>query len=571
MRFLVFKNTSGLGTASQLIVNWSSVKYIEPVDSGIFKMQLNNDSSIKFTMNVGNASDVIEAINTAVIGSPTNRIININPKSVGAFSFTSIEYLQGGNFINNDTTVYVSADGTDAENGQALLDGYQEAVAKIPQILSTGQYNSLGVFGSVGNVYEVFLSPGIGGLEMKTLTPYDFVVDLQNGAGALNYTFEITSVNAFQPSQRFFQKITLNGAPVTDAVYTSLQVPVLTVSKGAVRMVVGPGTYNLPSDLIINDVVSMVSLTGIETTIIKGSDVKIEAGANNVDAPGIYKGFEVQSNWYVATNLSLLTFEDIYVTAGTGSFQPNPGTGTASSVYKNCYAQEAFGSGNGNTSAGTFIECWGYKSFGYEADLCSGMYYRCGYDNSASSTSSQLPYRNGEYQFGYKCDQVTGHFYYCVGDYASFGTSDSVGTLFEISNNARFDNCIALGNNSFGSQIYTNKGKFANCIAHGQKSFSYGIPFGGVTADAEYVNCTAYSARCFGAPTGVGTEGAFEGRFINCTGLGTSNFGKYSAGPNVTTGLLYNCYSEDGFAAVSGSGKIRNSLDNSTFTIINLG
>ena len=259
MRFLVFKNTSGLGTASQLIVNWSSVKYIQPVDSGIFKMQLNNDSSIKFTMNVGNASDVIEAINTAVIASPTNRIININPKSVGAFSFTSIEYLQGGNFINNDTTVYVSADGTDAENGQALLDGYQEAVAKIPQVLNTGQYNALGVYGSVVNVYDVFLSPGIGGLEMKQNTPYNFVVDLQNGAGALNYTFEITGVNAFQPSQRFFQKITLNGAPVTDAVYTSLQVPVLTVSKGAVRMVVGPGTYDLPSDLIINDVVGMGS------------------------------------------------------------------------------------------------------------------------------------------------------------------------------------------------------------------------------------------------------------------------------------------------------------------------
>ena len=84
------------------------------------------------------------------------------------------------------------------------------------------------------------------------------------------------------------------------------------------------------------------------------------------------------------------------------------------------------------------------------------------------------------------------------------------------------------------------------------------------------MNCTAQAQYAFGTPKSSG-GGSFTGRFINCTALGNNNFGKRGSGTSATTGLLYNCYSNDGFAAVSGAGKIRNSLDNTTFTIINLG
>jgi hypothetical protein len=84
------------------------------------------------------------------------------------------------------------------------------------------------------------------------------------------------------------------------------------------------------------------------------------------------------------------------------------------------------------------------------------------------------------------------------------------------------------------------------------------------------VNCVAHNQLSFGCPKSSG-GGSFTGRFINCTALGNQNFGKRGSGTSETTGLLYNCYSNDGFAAVAGAGKIRNSLDNTTFTLINLG
>ena len=573
MRFLVLNNENGLGTAKELIINWESVKYIRPFSSDVFFMELNNGSSIKLTVNAGSSSVVIDAINTAVKSrSNSNRVIPVQQKSIGAFNFTSIEYLEGGGFIDGRVNVYVSGNGTETENGQALLDGYQEALAKIPQSSAIVQKSSPGVFGRVDNVYEVFLnSPGIGGDVFKLQTPYNFVIDLQNGAGALNYTFEILS-NSTQ--QRFFQKINLNGAPVTNASYTSLQVPVLIINQLPTMLVVGPGTYNLPSDLVINNVVSMVSLLGTQSTIIRGANVKIEAAANNPDTPSIFKGFQVNSQWYVASNLSNTTFEDIWVLSARGNFQPETGVGTASSVYKNCHANESFGTGVGASTSGTFIECWGYKSFGFNGANISGQFYRCGYDNSNSGTASSSPYSQGGYQFGYLCGEFSATLMNCVGDYASFASNDSNNPgsgVGPITNNANFINCTALGTYSFATGVSSNSGRFVNCTALGGNSFSWGIPFGGDHSGAEYINCVAKGSRSFGVTTSNTPAGTFTGRFINCTALEVFAFGKDTHSNSATTGLLYNCYSDDGFAAIAGTGKIRNSLDNTTFSIINLG
>jgi len=569
MRFLVLNNENGLGTAKELIINWESVKYIRPFSSDVFFMELNNGSSIKLTVNAGNSSVVIDAINTAVKSrSNSNRVIPIQQKSIGAFSFTSIEYLEGGGFIDGRVNVYVSGNGTETENGQALLDGYQEAVAKIPQSSSIIQQNSLGVFGRVDNVYDVFLGGvGIGSAIFKLQTPYNFVIDLQNGAGALNYTFEVLS-NSSQ--QRFFQKITLNGAPVTDASYTNLPVPVLIINQLPTMLIVGPGTYNLPSDLVIDNIVSMVSLLGTKSTIIKGANVKIEAGANNSITPNIYKGFLVNSQWYVASNLSSVTFEDIWVSGTTGNFQPQTGVGTASSTYKNCYGSESFATGSGASCSGTFIESWGYKSFGFNGANVSGQFYRCGYDNSNTGTASSSPYRNGEYQFGNKCNEFSGSCINCVGDFGSFASNTDSGSIISITSNAQFINCVSLGTESFAVRANQNSGSFVNCKS-GSNSFSYNVPFNGDHSNAEYINCVGTGSRVFGAPSSSSPAGSFTGRCINCTALSVFNFGKDTNSNSATTALLYNCYSNDGFAAVSGSGKIRNSLDNSTFSIINLG
>ena len=577
MKFLVFKNANGLGLTSDLVINWTSVKYIRPFSSSVFFLELNNNSQIKFTVNAGNSGDVIKAINSAITSSPASRIIYINPKSIGAFSFSSIKYLEGGKFIENDHTVYVSADGTEVENGQALLDGYEEAVEKIETVTSAKSFGVSFSVTSFQNTYELYLSgSGIGAGVAVTNTPYNFSMDLgsvfldgvDSISGVQNYTFEITAIGS-PSSNRMTFVITLNGRRVEGYSAIGNNVAVLQTSKTASTLIVGPGVYDLPSDLIINDIVSMISLAGTCATIIKGSNVEVKSLANNTNTPSIFQGFEILTNIYVDSNLSVTTFEDIYVRNGfqAGSFQPRTGVGTASSVYKNCYASEAFGRGTGASCSGTFIECWGYKSFGGNGGNTSGVFYRCGYDNSISGTSNDMPYRNGEYQFGYQGAEFSGQCLYCIGDYYSFASRMETGT---ITSNAKFSHCTLVGYQGFAARTLNNSGKFHNCVSYGSASYSWEIPNGGDHSGAVYMNCTAQSNFAFGTPKSSG-GGSFTGRFINCTALGTNNFGRRPTGTSETTGLLYNCYSNDGFEAVSGAGKVRNSLDNTTFTIINLG
>lgn len=582
MRFLVLNNENGLGTAKELIINWESVKYIRPSSSTIFFMELNNGSSIKLTVNAGDSSVVIDAINTAIKSrSNSNRVIPIQQKSIGAFSFTSIEYLEGGNFIDDELTVYVGANGTASENGQALLDGYQEAVAKIPSIFTVNTYPCLGVFGSVSNVYDFFLSPGTGGLPFALLTPYNFVIDLGNGAGALNYTFEILSENPSNPGQRGEMRITLNGAPVTNANLGGLSIPCSVFVRSSTTLIVGPGQYDLPSDLIIDDIVSMVSLSGIKTTTISGgNDIIIKAGANNSGALTTYKGFSLtgpsgdgtSSNMYVDSNLPFVTFQDIHVIEGLGSFNATPSpfgfpvATTASSVYINCYAKQGFGRGSGSSCSGYFIECWGTSSFGSEGADISGIFQRCGIAEANSSDSK--PYGNQiSSMFGQNCNNFSASLFDCIAGANSFAYN-----ALTITNSAVFQNCTSEGGRSFASLAGFNAGTFINCVSTSQ-TFSYQLPFANTTTNAKYINCVGTSTKNFGYPIDSGAAGLFEGRFINCTSLGNEAFGKsnVAGAPNVTTGLLYNCYANDGFAPVSGSGKIRNSLDNTTFSIINLG
>ncbi len=547
MRFLVLNNENGLGTAKELIINWESVKYIRPSSSSVFFMELNNGSSIKLTVNAGNSSVVIDAINTAIKSrSNSNRVIPIQQKSIGAFSFTSIEYLEGGNFIDDELTVYVGANGSFSENGQALLDGYQEAVAKIPSVLTINTYQCLGVFGRVDNVYDFFLSPGTGGPSFALLTPYNFVIDLANGAGALNYTFEILSENPSNPGQRGEMRITLNGAPVTNANLGGISIPCSIFVRSRTTLIVGPGEYNIPSDLIINDIVSMVSLSGLETTIISGeNNIIIKAGANNSGALTTYEGFTIKGdpatpdgigNIYVDSNLPFVTFKDIHVMAGFGSFAaapPSPGfpvASTVSSVYINCYARRGFGRGSGSSCSGYFIGCWGNVAFGSDGADISGIFQRCGMAEANSSNLNPYGYQT-QGMFGNNCANFSASLFDCVAGSNSFAYSAD-----NITSSAEFINCTSEGRESFGSLAVNNAGTFINCKSTSQ-SFSYHLPFSNTTTNAKYINCVGTSTKNFGYPIDSGAAGLFEGRFINCTSSGNEAFGKsiVAGAPNVTT------------------------------------
>jgi hypothetical protein len=93
MKFLVFNNKNGLGTADKLIVNWDSVKYIKPIDGDTFYIELNNGAYLEFDLSGANTSPkAIEAINRVVKANPNSRILEVKPRSLTEFVFSNIQY-----------------------------------------------------------------------------------------------------------------------------------------------------------------------------------------------------------------------------------------------------------------------------------------------------------------------------------------------------------------------------------------------------------------------------------------------------------------------------------------------
>ena len=83
MKFLVFNNKNGLGTADKLIVNWDSVKYIKPIDGDTFYIELNNGAYLEFDLSGANTSPkAIEAINRVVKANPNSRVLEVKPRSL---------------------------------------------------------------------------------------------------------------------------------------------------------------------------------------------------------------------------------------------------------------------------------------------------------------------------------------------------------------------------------------------------------------------------------------------------------------------------------------------------------
>lgn len=99
MKFLVFNNkiNAGLGTGDKTILNWDSVKYIDPntsVSSNTFKIELNNGDFMSFSTNGTNAVGLaIKEINRVVKANPNSRILEIKPKLLtnGQFSFRFLD------------------------------------------------------------------------------------------------------------------------------------------------------------------------------------------------------------------------------------------------------------------------------------------------------------------------------------------------------------------------------------------------------------------------------------------------------------------------------------------------
>lgn len=125
MKFLVFNNKNGLGTADKLIVNWDSVKYIKPIDGDTFYIELNNGAYLEFDLSGANTSPkAIEAINRVVKANPNSRILEVKPRSLTEFVFSNIQYrVAASGSIDGSGTANEVAVFTDSNTISSISNG----------------------------------------------------------------------------------------------------------------------------------------------------------------------------------------------------------------------------------------------------------------------------------------------------------------------------------------------------------------------------------------------------------------------------------------------------------------
>ncbi len=606
-QYLVFENqnTAGLGTQKELVVNWSNIKQLRPVTNSNFKIELNNGGNLEFTLSYSassNSAAFIEAIGKLVKAQANGRVLRVKPKTIGGFVITGITYTapsdavgidgsgvqyavpvftgtktitnmplgtsgqvltSGGAGVNpsfqaiqsvaGQSSVYVSGAGTPAQNGTDLINGYTAAVAKIQNISSVNS-KTIGFSQNLGSGnYRLFgNSPGeYAGATLNT-----------------NYTANYGTT----PAQTAVFRITSSGGSDIDVLITDTSgnpLPSLTLDNSAfpilstltipAHLIIGPGEYALPSSLVINNLVSVVSLTGKKDVNITGYDVQVSSGAN---AESTYIcGLNLQENKFIVdTNLNNITVINVEARA-SNSFDSATGGGNLSGTFIDCFSgSESFAATNGANASGTFIRCDARRpnntagfSFGGGSGTTSGYFDSCG------SLTGNNDYGGGYANFSRSGTACNGYFYYCKGQNQSFASS--CGNV-----NARFINCISTGGSSFGSSSGTNEGKYYYCVG-GSNSFGSNAGNAANTTQAKYYYCVSDGEDCFGSNFGGAiAQSTYTGCIASANSFGQAPFGSPS-----TDGKLFNCQLTGGtFAAVGATGKIRNCIDN-TFTLINLG
>tara|TARA_B110000211_G_scaffold124145_1_gene143134 strand:- start:2493 stop:5561 length:3069 start_codon:yes stop_codon:yes gene_type:complete len=493
-----------------------------------------------------------------------------------------IEYVPPVSVIGNNS-IYVAPVGTLAENGAALLAGYTAAVAKIGSDSQPGGFLSLFLLfapGALGNANwlgfansPILFAPG---------PVYQAPWGSPSGTQVL---IQVTLVGGFAATSFQFTITNLDGSPFTPT-GLSFSEPELSVPVPS-SLIIAPGSYEIASDLVINELVSVTSLTGQPDVIITGGNVQVKAGANNSSYRIAVTGLYTKMSIFTETLLTSVQFKNC-IGEGANSFGVDPatGTGTNSGVYIECVGGEkSFGGGIGNTAAGVYTRCIAFGDYGFGGlGETSGSFMNCGSRDASSFIFP--PYDDGGNPwnfnglFGGEGTKCAGFFDGCIGVQRSFG-SFNTNTI-----TASFRNCSS-GNDSFGCGSTGNSGQYFNCTVRNNNNNTGGgggaggwrgfgcDPTGGDTAlNANYINC---SADVIARNANIGSK------FINCHATPsaslstTSDWSGYNCGDQ---GLAYNCSFGSPKTAggvlqptQSGTGKIRNCLSGgaSQYTIVNLG
>ena len=510
------------------------------------------------TQAIGGAKTFTDNIVVTGSTTPTGGIIDSNGDlgtagQVLSSTGTALDWIDAaaGGGVDGISSVYVAGVGTSAQNGTALINGYAAAVAKIQNVSSI---TNSGAFGfdqnDGGGRYQLFNFGSPGWTGYTTSTNYTATYGT-TPAQTLIWRIDSSSTN-----QILVVDITDTlGNPQSSLTIDTSGVPILASSTTPAHLIIGPGKYDLPSSLVINDVVSVVSLTGQKDVNITGYDVQVSSGANAKST--IIAGLNLQNNKFIVdTGLGNITVKNVEARAN-GSFDSASGGGNLSGTFIDCFGgYNSFASSSGANASGKFIRCDAKElgslngfSFGSNGGNTSGYFDSCG------SLIAGVDFGGGRLNFGRTGNSVGGFFYYCKGQQQSFGNGAT-------STNGKFTNCQSSGNQSFGVGNQTNSGTFNFCTS-GSTSFGSEPFVTANTTNAKYYYCIAQDNDNFGSGFG-GAQSTYTG----CV-AGSNSFG--AGFPGSTASNLYNCQMTSGtFAAVTGTGKIRNCIDN-TFTIINLG
>jgi len=479
-----------------------------------------------------------------------------------AFTMQDIADTVGG--LEGDFSVYVKADGTPQENGAALLAAYTEAANKVIDI--TTITNKSFVYDGSITIPNYGLAFSIGPTPFSNY-PYGITVGYEwtgttnafsGGERQLNF-----KCVGFDPSSRsylYIQAFELDGTQITSGPDDDETFPFPYFNITPATLLIGTGKYEIPSDLIVNDFVNITSLSGLPDVYISGGDIKIQSGANsslaNITIQGIYQADNSGSGFLIGSNLSWITYKNI-ISLDDYAFNCD-GAGFLNGTFEDCKGGVySFGEGAGVTVLGEFYRCEAYRrSFGYQVDSIGSTAY---FKNCGDPIARVGESVRGSYNlFGDGVGSISARFEDCVCVEVGNGTSNWFGNSSDF-NAGRYINC-AGPNDSFGKNSTNEKGYYKNCIG-GSGSFEHTstVSTSG-SLGAVYHQCVVKSSDSNQLLSGFST-GSGKQNIIGCSASTYGTIGDNS--------VAYNCQGSN--FAVSGTGKVRNCLDTSTNTIVNLG
>lgn len=499
--------------------------------------------------------------------------VNLIDRTPGGKGFQSVTLDNTGAFIDgtlSGTDVHVvKANGSYAENGEALKEAYETAKNNVSQIITiedadTNVVSYQWIFGKAGDLTVPFELASEGDYQTDNvffrldnftlLSTNDQITFI--GSGGEKAVVSITSFGG----GAFLTNTLISGTPF--ALENVVRIDIAYSSNVVQTLIVAPGTYNVGAGgLLLDGAVNVISGDGESSVIISGGDVTYSGYTQSISnyAPVIL-GIDVKTNF--------------------NSFIITPSSKKA--VFKKCKAYDnSFMDGSGAHAYHKFIECeaneYGFGSNEADMDFCE--FYNCKIFRYGFMTYNSW----GEDNKFYDCKAYGNSFLYELNKTNTNATKNIIVENCEITNSRGFvancgnstsetarlynviiKNCSSYLGSAFGEDTYFNSTgflSFLNCSntngsAFGQGSYCtkgnihYNIIFngcigsgfgsGGFDLDALFINCIGQGdSQEFQAAINI------TAKFVNCIG-GYATGNTYSVKPGSTNGAMLNCYTRDG-------------------------